>query len=53
MKMVVIRARNRQEARKKVLDFWLSHREQLPGNIRDFLRRCSTDATGRVIMYKE
>ena len=53
MKLVYIRARNRHEARKKTLDFWFAHRDQFSCSMKDFLRKCSTDPSGRVIMYKE
>ncbi|MDY0041782.1 MAG: hypothetical protein RBS57_15830 [Desulforhabdus sp.] len=53
MKTILIRGRNRQDARKKTLDYWFANREQFNCSMRDFLRKCSTDPTGRVIMYKE
>ena len=53
MKVVLIRGRNRQEARKKALDFWFAHKDQFACTMKDFLRKCSTDPTGKVIMYKE
>jgi len=53
MKTILIRGRNRQDARKKTLDYWFANREQFNCTMRDFLRKCSTDPTGRVIMYKE
>ncbi len=53
MKVVFIRGRNRLETRKKALDFWFSHRDQFSCTMKDFLRKCSTDPSGRVIMYKE
>jgi hypothetical protein len=53
MRLIYIRGRNRNEARKKVLDYWFTHRDQFNCSMRDFLRKCSTDPSGRVIMYKE
>jgi hypothetical protein len=53
MKIVFIRGRNRQETRKKTLDFWFTHRDQFDCSMKDFLRKCSTDPKGRVIKYKE
>ena len=53
MKVVFIRGRNRHETRKKALDYWFSHRDQFSCTMKDFLRKCSTDPSGRVIMYKE
>jgi hypothetical protein len=53
MKVILIRGRNRQDARKKTLDYWFAHREQFNCTMRDFIRKCSTDPTGRVVMYKE
>lgn len=52
MKVVLIRGRNRMEARKKTLDFWFAHRDQFNCTMQDFLRKCSTDPTGKIIMYK-
>ncbi len=53
MKRVVFRGRNRMDARKKALDYWFSNREQFDGSMKDFIRKCSMDPSGRVIMYKE
>lgn len=52
LKPVVIRGRNRQETRKKTLDYWFSNRDQFDCSMKDFLRKCCTDPTGRVVMYK-
>lgn len=53
MKVVFIRGRDRHEARRKALGFWLAHRDQFNCSMKDFLRKCATDPSGRVIMYKE
>lgn len=53
MKVILIRGRNRQDARKKTLDYWFTHRDQFTCTMRDFLRKCSTDPTGRMVLYKE
>lgn len=53
MKVVFIRGRDRDEARKKAVDYWLSHRDQFSCTMQDFLRKCATDPSGRVILYKE
>jgi len=53
MKVIFIRGRNRQETRKKTLDFWFAHRDQFNCTMKDFLRKCSTDPTGRIVMYRE
>jgi len=52
MKFVLIRGRNRQETRKKALDFWFAHRSHFDCSMKDFLRKCSIDPTGKVIRYK-
>jgi len=52
LKQIVIRGRNRQEARKKTLDYWFANRDQFDCSMRDFLSKCSTDPKGRVILYK-
>jgi len=53
MKVVLIRGRNRHEARKKALDYWFAHRDQYGCSMKDFLKKCSTDPSGRVIRFKE
>lgn len=53
LKRLIIRGRNRQEARRKTLDFWFANRDQFDCSMKDFLRKCSTDPSGRVITYKE
>ena len=53
LKTVVIKGRNRQDARKKMLNFYFSHRDQFDCTMKDFLKRCSVDPSGRVILYKE
>ncbi|SHF84401.1 hypothetical protein SAMN02745206_02764 [Desulfacinum infernum DSM 9756] len=53
LKTVVIKGRNRQDARKKMLSFYFSHRDQFECTMKDFLKRCSVDPSGRVILYKE
>jgi hypothetical protein len=52
MKVVLIRGRTRQEARKKVLDYWFANRDQFDCTMKDFLRKCTTDPEGKVIRYK-
>jgi len=53
MKVLLFRGRNRHETRKKALGYWFAHRDQFNCSMRDFIRKCSTDPSGRVIMYKE
>ncbi len=53
VKVVFFRGRNRQEARKKALGYWFANRSQFTCTMSDFIRKCSTDPTGRVIVYKE
>ncbi len=53
LKTIMIKGRNRQDARKKMLSYYFAHRDQFGCSMKDFLKRCSMDPTGRVILYKE
>jgi hypothetical protein len=52
MKPIVFRGRNRHETRKKALDYWFANRDQFNCKMKDFLQKCSTDPSGRIICYK-
>jgi hypothetical protein len=52
MKVVRIRGRNRIDAKKRALNYYFSNREHLGESMKDFLRRCSIDPSGKVVTYR-
>jgi hypothetical protein len=52
VRIVRIRGRNRVEAKKRALNFYVSNRELLGGSMKDFFKRCTIDPSGRTIIYR-
>ena len=44
--------RNRQEAKRKALNFWYSHQETLHESMQDFLKHCTLSSDQKVITYR-
>ena len=49
---IVFRGKNRGEARKKSLDYWMNNRKDLEATFKEFILKCTCDPSGRVICYR-
>lgn len=52
MKIVKIRGKDRIDAKKRALNYYVSNREQLGGSMKEFLKRCTIDPSGKTIIYR-
>jgi hypothetical protein len=52
MKVVKIRGKNRDEVKKRALDYYFCNREQLGETMKDFFKRCTIDPNGKTIVYR-
>ena len=44
--------RNRQEAKRKALNFWYSQQDTLHESMQDFLKHCTLSSDQKVITYR-
>ena len=52
MKIVRIRGRNRIDAKKRALNYYLCNRDALGATMKDFFKRCTIDPSGKTIIYR-
>ena len=53
MKIVMIRGANRIRTKKKLLNYYVEHVAGTECTFKDFLKRCTIRADGRLACYRE
>jgi hypothetical protein len=52
MKVVRIKGKNRIDAKKRLLDYYINHRQELGLSMKDFCNHCIIDPIGKKIIYR-
>jgi hypothetical protein len=52
MKVIRIKGRNRIDAKKRLLDYYMGHRQELGLSMKDFCKHCIIDPIGKNIIFR-
>ncbi|MBW2073019.1 MAG: hypothetical protein JRI89_17460 [Deltaproteobacteria bacterium] len=52
MKIVKIRGKDRIDVKKRALNYYFDNRDILGSSMKEFLRRCTIDPSGKTIIYR-